>query len=155
MNVLSGHVSPETAYVVNDSPYGFRLRCKIRYWLEHTNRGTRFVSQTTNPKRPGEVWNKPKASTYAHVAGCMVLDEKEHVTWVALTEYSDLSDAMNFKNMYEAGLSESAKVRLHNWIITKTVYEQVKTRREEMDKYRAALVEDVDLVDGAIVAKTI
>ena len=58
--LLSGHTSPATAYTVDDYPYGFRLRCKIRYWLEYTpKRGVRLWSQTTNPKRPGEVWNKP------------------------------------------------------------------------------------------------
>jgi hypothetical protein len=45
------------------------LRCKIRYWLEfHPKRGFRFVSQTTNPKR-GNVWNKPKASTFMRFGG--------------------------------------------------------------------------------------
>lgn len=38
MKVLSGHTSPETAYVVDDYPYGFRLRCKIRYWIETKKR---------------------------------------------------------------------------------------------------------------------
>jgi len=38
--------------LVEDYPYGFRLRCKIRFWLEYApKRGFRFVSQTTNPKR--------------------------------------------------------------------------------------------------------
>ena len=35
MQILPGiHISPETAYVIDDYPYGFRLRCRIRYWLE-------------------------------------------------------------------------------------------------------------------------
>ena len=80
MKTLSGHTSPETAYTVEDYPYGFRLRCKIRYWMEtKKGYGQRLVSQTTNPKRPGEVWNKPKAGTY-NVIAVMVLDEQEHVT---------------------------------------------------------------------------
>lgn len=69
------HTSPETAYVVEDYPYGFRLRCKIRYWIEaHPRHGFRFVSQTTNPKVSGEVWNKPKASIYSDVVRVMGLD---------------------------------------------------------------------------------
>jgi hypothetical protein len=80
MQTLSGHTSPETAYLVEDYPYGFRLRCQIRYWLEFKpGHGFRLVSQTSNPRRPGLVWNKPKASTY-HVVAVMVLDEDEHVT---------------------------------------------------------------------------
>lgn len=79
------HTSPETAYVVDDYPYGFRLRCKIRYWLEYKpNHGFRFVSQTTNPKIEGrEVWNKPKASTY-HTFAYIVLDGEGHVDYRAI-----------------------------------------------------------------------
>jgi hypothetical protein len=48
LQLLFGHTSPETAYVVEDYPYGFRLRCKIRYWLEFkAKKGFRLVSQTT------------------------------------------------------------------------------------------------------------
>jgi hypothetical protein len=86
---LYGHRSQETAFVVNDYPYGFTLRCKIRYWIEYRPRfGFRFMSQTTNPKRPGEVWNKPKASTYAEHAACMYLDENGHVQWRGVGVYS-------------------------------------------------------------------
>src|SRR4051812_6298488 len=71
LKVLRGHHSPETAFLVPDYPFGFRLRCKIRYWLATALKGgkkgeTRFMSQTTNPKVSAEVWNKPKGSIYAH-----------------------------------------------------------------------------------------
>lgn len=94
MQILSNHTSLETAYLVDDYPYGFRLRCTIRYWLEyHPKRGFRFVSQTSNPKRPGLVWNKPKASTYCRFGGAMYLDDVGHVHWAGLTEYSDGAEA--------------------------------------------------------------
>lgn len=58
MKILTGHTSPETAYVVQDYPYGFRLRCQIRYWLEFkAGKGVRLVSQTSNPKVAGLVWS--------------------------------------------------------------------------------------------------
>ena len=85
---LSGHVSQETAYVVDDYPYGFRLRCKIRYWIESNTNGERFWSQTTNPKKAGEVWNKPKASTYSGIL-VMGLDEVGHVQCEGLNFYFD------------------------------------------------------------------
>src|SRR5208282_6778802 len=89
-SILRGHTSPETAYVVEDYPYGFRLRCKIRYWLENkAGHGSRLVSQTTNPKVAGEVWNKPKASTYASGLCFMYLDEQGHLQWTSLNCYSD------------------------------------------------------------------
>lgn len=87
VKVLAGHKSAETAYVVNDYPYGFKLRCKIRYWLEYSpKKGFRFCSQTTNPKASGEVWNTPKKSTYS-MLGVMGLDEKGHVSWTGLSIY--------------------------------------------------------------------
>ncbi len=85
---LTGHTSPETAYVVNDYPYGFRLRCKIRYWLECSpKKGFRLCSQTTNPKVEGrEVWNAPKKSTYS-MLGVMGLNDEGHVTWTGCSIY--------------------------------------------------------------------
>jgi hypothetical protein len=94
--ILKDHVSPETAYVVDDYPYGFRLRCKIRYWLEfQPKKGFRLVSQTSNPKK-GNVWNKPKASTYSRFGGAMFLNDEGHVNWAGLTEYSNGQEAKNF-----------------------------------------------------------
>jgi hypothetical protein len=125
MEILKGHTSKETAYVVNDYPYGFRLRCKIRYWLEfNQKRGVRFVSQTTNPKKAGEVWNKEKASTYCYISGAMFLDEENHVTWNGLSEYGDLKEAMEFKEKYFDGVPEEGKQRLLDWIETKRRYEE-------------------------------
>jgi hypothetical protein len=123
MQILSGHVSPETAYVVDDYPYGFRLRCKIRYWLEfHPKRGFRFLSQTTNPKR-GDVWNKPKASTYARFGAAMYLDDQEHVTWAGLSEYSDGAEAQAFKDKYLEGVPEAGQPTLNQWVAMKLAYD--------------------------------
>ena len=95
MEFLKGHVSPETAYVVNDYPYGYRLRCQIRYWIEFKPKfGFRFMSQTTNPKRPGTVWNTPKGGTYSMFGMAMFLDEKTgHVHHAGLGEYGDGKEA--------------------------------------------------------------
>ena len=77
VTVLYGHESEDTAYVVDDYPYGFRLRTKIRYWVEtDERRGQRMVSQTLNPKNGR--WNKPKTSTYSDLV-FLGLDENEHV----------------------------------------------------------------------------
>lgn len=62
---LSGHISEESAFVVDDYPYGFHARTQIRYWIETTKHGQRFVSQTLNPKTGA--WNKPKAGTYGEI----------------------------------------------------------------------------------------
>jgi hypothetical protein len=95
---LYGHDSMSNAYVVDDYPYGFRLRCKIRYWVEYVpKKGYRMVSQTTNPKiADREVWNKPKATTYAGVAGCLYLDSKDQVHFATLTPYDTADKCLEF-----------------------------------------------------------
>ena len=91
---LFNHVSEETAYLVKDYPYGFRLRCQIRYWLETTNAGDRFCSQTLNPKT--SQWNKPKKSTYQAV-GVMGLDELNHATWRGIMKgWTQEAEAIKF-----------------------------------------------------------
>lgn len=94
---LYGHDSMNDAYVVEDYPYGFKLRTTIRYWLEFApNKGWRFVSQTMDPKRAPGSWNKPKASTYALLGACMYLDHQDHVTWAALSPYTEAGPALEF-----------------------------------------------------------
>jgi hypothetical protein len=124
MKILIGHVSPETAYVVNDYPYGYTLRCKIRYWLDYKpNHGVRLMSQTTNPKRPGEVWNKPKASTYCRFGGCMYLNDEGHVTWTGLDEYCDGKEAQSFLDNYGPGVPAPAMDLLKRWVASKVAYD--------------------------------
>jgi len=124
MELLKGHVSPETAYIVDDYPYGYRLRCKIRYWLEyHPKRGFRFVSQTTNPKRSGEVWNKPKPSTYCRFGGAMFLDDNGHVHWAGLTEYSDGAEAKAWSDRYRDAVPEAGRKTLDCWVAAKLAYD--------------------------------
>lgn len=99
---LYGHTDEASAYVVDDYPYGFKLRTKIRYWLEFTpKKGYRFVSQTMDPKKSKpelgiERWNAPKKSTYAQFAGAMYLDGQGHVQWEGLGVYSNDDKVMNF-----------------------------------------------------------
>lgn len=59
------YTSAETAFVIPDYPYGFRLRCQKRVWIERNKKGCRLVEQTSNPKKTALVWNKPKAGTYS------------------------------------------------------------------------------------------
>lgn len=84
VRVLNGHTNPDTAYLVDDYPYG-SLRCKRRTWVETATKGKakgqqRFVAQTTDPRRLGEVWNKPHAWQY-HSFVAMFLDEQDHVSY--------------------------------------------------------------------------
>jgi hypothetical protein len=122
---LKEHVSPTTAYVVEDYPYGFRLRCKMRYWIEYKpKKGFRLVSQTSNPKRDGLVWNKPKAGTYALFGMAMYLDgETNHVRHSCLTEYSTAAEARAWRDEYGSGVPEAHRPVTERWVAAKTRYE--------------------------------
>jgi hypothetical protein len=131
--LLKGHTSPETAFVVEDYPYGFRLRCKIRYWLEyHPRHGFRLWSQTTNPKR-GNIWNKPKASTYSRFGGCMYLDDQGHVQSAGLTEYSNGAEAKAWSDLYREGVPEAGRTILDKWVAAKLAYDGARKPDDPLD----------------------
>ena len=85
--VLHDHTSQETAYVQPDYPYSFQLRCQRRVWLEFkAPHGYRMVTQTSNPKKTGVVWNKPKAGVY-HFVAVLVVDDQDHIRLEAMSVY--------------------------------------------------------------------
>jgi hypothetical protein len=93
---LYGHTSEETAYIIADYPYGFKLRCTMKVWLEYREgKGFRMVTRTSNPKKPG-VWNKPKESTYSALGACLYLDEQGHIHQSAVSLYSSVEDIRAF-----------------------------------------------------------
>jgi hypothetical protein len=115
VKVLNGHTAPESAFVVEDYPYGFRLRCKIRFWIETATKGTkkgqqRVVSQTTNPKAAGEVWNKPKFSVY-HGMAILLLDDQGHVQSDGISLVPWPEHCSRWRNDYYDQFTEEMKKR--------------------------------------------
>jgi hypothetical protein len=122
---LYGHDSQETAYVVDDYPWGFRLRTKIRYWIETkdaSNGGQRFVSQTLNPKT--NQWCAPKKSTYSPIL-VMFLNEDDHVKCSGLNRYNDLDVLNKFKESHLNNLSGFQKDQLKRLLATREVMQHV------------------------------
>ncbi len=78
LQIKLNHNSEETAYTVENYPWGYTLKTKRKYWIETTNRGDRFVYQTLNPKT--KKWCKPKKSTYSAVLALYIKDNG-HVTY--------------------------------------------------------------------------
>lgn len=120
--ILKDQPTEDKPYVVENYPYGFRLRTTIRYWVETTNRGQRFVSQTLNPKT--DQWNKPKKSTYSQIL-LVGLDEKSHVTYTSNSLYSTES-SIKFKEKYEQYFNEYQKHEIKNIISMSKVYDKVE-----------------------------
>lgn len=91
MTPLYNHNSEETAYLIEDYPYGFRLRCMMKVWLEYKpSKGWRMVTRTSNPKKPGH-WNAVKMSTYCELGGNLFLDQEGHIQWSGVSMYADLA----------------------------------------------------------------
>ena len=134
MDALSGHTTPETALIITDYPYGFRLRCTIRYWLEYKpGKGYRFCSQTTNPKKAGAVWNTPKASTYSRFGGVMLRNPDDgHITWSGVGVYDDTARCEQFFAAYGHTLPEEGRAVLEQWVTKKRAYDAAKAAGHDM-----------------------
>lgn len=116
MTPLYNHNSEETAYLIADYPYGFRLRCQMKVWLEFKEgNGWRMVSQTSNPKKPGLVWNTPKKSTYRELGGNLYLDDQSHIQWTGVSIYAALPELEAFAAKFpESDLSlVNAMIKRH------------------------------------------
>ena len=74
----------DSAHVVKEWPWGFRMKTEARFWIETTKHGDRFVKQTLNLKNGR--WCKPKKSTYEAV---MVLtqDDDNKMSYISIGKY--------------------------------------------------------------------
>lgn len=111
------HMSPETAYVISDYPFGFNLRCQKRLWIEYKPKfGFRVMSQTTNPRKPGIVWNKPHPGVY-HSVCVLYLDDTQHVQVAGLTMYSSWHDITAFMARHGSAFAEGSIAHKTLWAI--------------------------------------
>lgn len=130
------HISPATAYEVQGYPYGFKLRCTMRYWIEfQPKKGFRLWMQSSNPKRPG-TWNKPKAGTYSKFGAALYLDPEGHVKCAGLTEYASVEECEAFYDMYFAGVPAAGQKVTKAWLAAKQAYYVRQTSM--MDRQAAA-----------------
>ena len=122
MKMLKEQPTEENPHIVNDYPYGYSLRCIMRYWIETTKRGQRSCRQSQNPKT-GK-WNKPKKSTYSNImlAG---LDEKGHYKVISNSMYS-LKESKEFSKKYSEYFSDWQKKEMLNIIGMEEVYDKVE-----------------------------
>lgn len=122
-SALFGHTNCDTARLVGDYPYGYRLRTQIRYWIETNARhGDRFMAQTLNPKTGR--WNKPKASTYSPVMA-MYVDGEGHVTHTAVSTYSKPEWIERFRAVVGEHLNDLQQAQLATVIAVNKVMEHV------------------------------
>lgn len=140
--LLSGHTSEETAYIVDDYPYGFRLRCKIRYWIETSpKKGSRFCSQTTNPKAIGERWNKAKKGNYYDLIA-MYINHEGYVKQSSLNiEYGTAEGLAQF--VHEFGEVLTSEYEIERIRYATFIYKS----REKMHQLALAFCESGNIYD--------
>ena len=65
-------------YTIDDWPWGRKQLCSMRFFVETTKRGQRFVKQSTMNERT----YKPKKSTYCDRVKIISIDDKiGHISW--------------------------------------------------------------------------
>jgi len=139
-NYLYNHTSEETAYVVKDYPWGFRMRTEQRAWIESNKNGDRFIVQTKDP-RSGK-WCAPKKSTYAFVK-VLFLDEQGHLQTFSLTNFADEKTILEFYEQHKENLNPfqlaQIKQRLAISKVMKNVsYKFVNVPFDETEEQRTA-----------------
>lgn len=99
------HISEETAYMIEDYPWGFKLRTKMKIWIEDKKGlGQRIVRQTLNPKT--QKWCNPKKSTYYDFY-VIFIDEENHIKTDCLTLlHRDPFEVQSFLDKYKEGLTQ-------------------------------------------------
>lgn len=123
--ILTGHTSKETAYAVEDYPYGYKLRTTMYYWVESKpGKGDRVVTQTINPKNNAP--NARKMGTYS-VFKYLYLDEKGHVQFGTL----DFYDLDKFASHFGTFVSQVKEVNI-------TPVQQANLRSAYLQRIRSA-----------------
>ena len=99
---IYNHTSFENAFEVDNYPWGFRLKTKVRYWIEDKEGfGQRFVKRTLSPKTG--YWCNPKYSIYYAVMN-LYLDDNDYLQYEAY--YNDCKELDEFINNIKENLTE-------------------------------------------------
>lgn len=149
--LLTGHTSPETAYVVEDYPWGYRLRTTIRYWIEtKINRGQRFARQTKNPKTGR--WCAPQYGTYASIE-VLYLDNEEHVQHYPISDHRDfLRMSKQSRDDLVPTLDDYQQFQLRELLAVGVVLDKLAWKIETGGKDTAPAIteEDLERINRAI-----
>ncbi len=95
IELLTPQPTETQPYVIGGYPWGFRLKCNVRYWIETTKNGQREVMQTQDP-RSGR-WCNPKKSTYSEIVILYKLKANGHIgSYHFGIAYSDEENLTNF-----------------------------------------------------------
>jgi len=133
----------DTAIEVGNYPWGFRLKTKVKYWVESNNKGDRLIKQTLNPKT--NEWCKPKKSTYNAVE-VLYFDENNHVKGYAMGKYGTNEKELKtfISNIDYNSLNLLQKKQIEMIRSINKVMENVSVKIEKVSEYN--LSDPLDLI---------
>jgi len=157
---IYNHKNFDSAFEVDNYPWGFKLKTKVRYWIETTNRGDRFVKCTLNPKT--NKWCKEKKSTYNAVMVMTkeVKDQKTFISYISISRgWSDAVAVAKFEHQVNKDLL--SKEQLKQICACKAINQVNKNLKVEFvnstawtDQERAAHKKKQDEINGKLAAYT-
>ena len=122
----STHTTPETAYVILDYPFGRKIRCMKRIWIETNSRGQRFCYQTTKkdfnynltddtvpPMDQPHMWNKTKYNTYERLCLYAISPLTDYVENYTIGKYGATRETLAlFVDRFYARMDDHQKKEL-------------------------------------------
>ena len=133
----------DTAIEVDNYPWGFRLKTKVKYWVESNNKGDRLIKQTLNPKT--NEWCKPKKSTYNAVE-VLYFDDNGHVKVYGIGKYGVNEKVLKtfISNIDYNSLNLLQKKQIEMIRSINKVMENVSVKIEKVSEYN--LSDPLDLI---------
>jgi hypothetical protein len=153
--VLHGYDSMENAFIIDNYPWGFKLKTKQKIWLEYKpNKGYRVARQTLNPKNGR--WCNPKRSTYSEFLALVENQENNHVNSIGVSSW-DLDKMKEFKAKWQDQFKPEQLTHLDSMIELKEAYSKAfdRARKEasEIVKIDNSTLEENTLYPKSTITK--
>lgn len=127
------HNNEQNALIVQNYPYGFRLKTQAKYFIETTNKGDRLVFITLNPKT--NKWNNPKKSTYSDIMVLIKEKETGHIKQYSYsatyTTQKELNQFLEFIKDYPLNAEQQKKIKISNAIHETRKFIKVEIRQQQ------------------------
>ena len=127
---IYGATDEESAHVVEGWPWGRRMRCTKRFWIETTKNGDRLCAQCTQPDRESGQCSgqgcKPKKSTYT--PGVIVLAQDTDGTMARETlgrfDNHSAAEIESFVERHEGRLTDIQASRARSALAMRKKYDE-------------------------------
>ena len=142
---IYGATDEESAHVVEGWPWGRRMRCTKRFWIETTKHGDRLCAQCTQPDRVTGTcsgsWCKPKKSTYTD--GVIVLAQDVDGTMATETlgayYHHTPAEIWRFIERHEGRLADVQASRARSCLAIRKKYDELTAAKGRVFDKGAAI----------------